>query len=107
MKTLRRIAASAAALALFLECGCSQKQSVTSQHEQTEITLSWWGNDNRTEYTLQAVHLFETQHPEIKVKCSYSEWSGYEARSRIRMVSDTEADVMQINVGWLDQFSAD
>ena len=107
MKTLRRIAASAAALALFLECGCSQKQSVTSQHEQTEITLSWWGNDNRTEYTLQAVHLFETQHPEIKVKCSYSEWAGYEARSRIRMVSDTEADVMQINVGWLDQFSAD
>ncbi len=107
MKTLRRIAVSAAALALFLECGCSQKQSVTSQHEQTEITLSWWGNDNRTEYTLQAVHLFETQHPEIKVKCSYSEWSGYEARSRIRMVSDTEADVMQINVGWLDQFSAD
>ena len=107
MKTLRRIAASAAALALFLECGCSQKQSVTSQHEQTEITLSWWGNDNRTEYTLQAVQLFETQHPEIKVKCSYSEWSGYEARSRIRMVSDTEADVMQINVGWLDQFSAD
>ncbi|MBO6115553.1 MAG: carbohydrate ABC transporter substrate-binding protein [Ruminococcus sp.] len=107
MKTLCRIAASAAALALFLECGCSQKQSVTSQHEQTEITLSWWGNDNRTEYTLQAVQLFETQHPEIKVKCSYSEWSGYEARSRIRMVSDTEADVMQINVGWLDQFSAD
>lgn len=107
MKTLHRIAASAAALALFLECGCSQKQSVTSQHEQTEITLSWWGNDNRTEYTLQAVQLFETQHPEIKVKCSYSEWSGYEARSRIRMVSDTEADVMQINVGWLDQFSAD
>lgn len=107
MKTFSRIAASAAALALILECGCGHKQIVTSQHEQTEITLSWWGNDSRNEYTLEAVELFKQQHPDIKVKCSYSEWSGYEARSRIRMISDTEADVMQINVGWLGQFSAD
>ena len=59
MKTFSRIAASAAALALILECGCVHKQIVTSQHEQTEITLSWWGNDSRNEYTLEAVELFK------------------------------------------------
>ena len=107
MKGFSRIISSAAASAMLMQCGCAQSQVITSQKEQTEITLSWWGNDARNEYTLQAVELFQQKYPDIKVKCSYSEWSGYEARSRIRMVSDTEADVMQINVGWLSEYSAD
>ncbi len=87
--------------------GCSEQQIVMSQPEQTEITLSWWGNDTRTEYTLEAVQKFQKLHPDIKVKCNYSEWSGYEARSRVQMVSATEADVMQINFSWLSQYSPD
>ncbi|MBR1555880.1 MAG: carbohydrate ABC transporter substrate-binding protein, partial [Oscillospiraceae bacterium] len=93
-------------LMLFLT-GCGNRQIVKSQREQTEITLSWWGNDTRTEYTIAAVQEFEKLHPEIKVKCNYSEWSGYEARSRVQMFSATEADVMQINFNWLSQYSAD
>jgi len=87
--------------------GCADRQIVRSQTEQTEITLSWWGNDIRTEYTLEAVQEFQKLHPDIKVKCNYSEWSGYEARSRVQMVSATEADVMQINFSWLSQYSPD
>ena len=107
MKTSRKMIASAAAFLMLFQCGCKHEQVVHSQNEQIEITLSWWGNDTRTEYTLEAVQLFQEAHPNIKVKCSYSEWSGYEARSRIRMVSETESDVMQINVGWLDEYSPD
>lgn len=107
MKGFSRIITSAAAAAMLIQCGCANNQVINSREEQTEITLSWWGNDARNEYTLKAVELFQQKYPEIKVKCSYSEWSGYEARSRIRMVSDTEADVMQINVGWLTEYSAD
>lgn len=87
---------------------CGKSEAVLrEQKEQTEITLSWWGNDTRNEYTLEAVARFEKAHPDIKVVCSYSEWSGYEARNQIRMVSGTETDVMQINVGWLSQYSPD
>ncbi|MBO7395909.1 MAG: carbohydrate ABC transporter substrate-binding protein [Ruminococcus sp.] len=107
MKALGRVIASAAAAAMLMQCGCAGKQIVRSQKEQTVISLAWWGNDPRTEYTLKAVRVFEELHPDIKVKCNYSEWSGYEARNRIRMVSETETDVMQINVGWLDDFSKD
>ena len=107
MKALGRVIASAAAAVMLVQCGCSGKRIVHSQKEQTVISLSWWGNDPRTEYTLKAVQIFQELNPDIKVNCNYSEWSGYEARNRIRMVSDTEADVMQINVGWLDDFSED
>ena len=105
MKYLKRFISASAALVMLMQCGCAKKSIVVEQEEQTVITLSWWGNDSRTEYTLEAVQEFEQLHPDIKVKCSYGEWSGFEARNRIRMFSDTESDVMQINVSWLNEFS--
>lgn len=92
---------------ILLLTGCSQEPVIKDQHEQVEISLSWWGNDVRNEYTITAVEQFEQLHPDIKVHCSYSEWSGYEARSNVRMISDTEADVMQINFAWLEKYSPD
>ena len=86
---------------------CGDNAIITNQVSQTEISLSWWGNDTRNEYTIEAVKLFEKLHPEIKVTCNYSEWSGYQARSNVQMVSNTEADVMQINYAWIQQYSPD
>lgn len=95
-------------LLLITASSCSgSKPIVTSQTEQTEISLSWWGNDVRNEYTIKAVEEFEKLHPNIKIICNYSEWSGYQARNNVRMVSDTEADVMLINYAWLQQYSPD
>ena len=102
-----RTAALFCSAVLLTASGCSSEPVITEQAKQTEISLSWWGNDARNQYTIQAVEKFEELHPDIKVKCSYSEWSGYETRNRIQMISDTEADVMQINYGWLGQYSAD
>ena len=107
MNRPRRIIAFITAAIIAMLTGCSDDSVIHKQMVQTQITLSWWGNDSRNEYTIAAVERFEKQHPEIKVKCSYSEWSGYEPRSQVQMISGTEADVMQINVGWLGQYSSD
>lgn len=100
-----RLFLAAAVSAVFVLSGCGSKPVITSKDEQTEITLSWWGNDERNEYTLEAVKIFERLHPDIKVNCNYSEWSGYQARFNVQMASNTEADVMQINYAWVQQFS--
>ncbi|MDE6708494.1 MAG: ABC transporter substrate-binding protein, partial [Oscillospiraceae bacterium] len=92
---------------MLIFTSCANESIIHPQKEQTEITLSWWGNDTRNEYTIQAVQEFENLYPNIKVNCNYSEWSGYEARSRVQMISATEADVMQINFSWLAEYSAD
>lgn len=107
MNLFKRSAAVLACAAIALSSGCSGKTTMTSQKGQVDIEFSWWGNDARNKYTLKAVELFEEMHPEIRVKCSYSEWSGYETRNKVWMTSDTEADVMQINYGWLSDYSAD
>ena len=104
---IKRLAALLMAGIMLCLCSCGGEEVISKQKPRVEIKLSWWGNDVRNEYTLEAVRRFEELHPDIKVKCSYSEWSGYEARSRVQMVSGTEADVMQINVGWLSEYSPD
>lgn len=92
---------------MLMLTSCASEPVVIEQEEYTDISLSWWGNDTRTEYTLAAVKEFERLHPDIRVKCSYSEWSGYQTRYNIQMMSDTESDVMLINFSWLDKYSAD
>lgn len=92
---------------LLMLASCASASVVVNQEEYTEISLSWWGNDARTEYTLAAVKKFEELHPDIRVKCSYSEWSGYQTRYKIQMMSDTESDVMLVNFNWLDKYSKD
>lgn len=94
-------------LAMMLFTGCGSDAVVTSYTEPVEISLSWWGNDVRHEYTIAAVKEFEKLHPDIEVNCHYSEWSGYQQRSNAQMASDTEADVMQINYAWIQQYSPD
>ena len=101
------LCAISSAFLLLSAVSCGNEKIVREQKEQTVISLSWWGNDKRHEYTIEAVKKFQLLHPDIKVNINYSEWSGYEARSRIQMTSNTEADVMQINFNWLGQFSPD
>ncbi len=86
---------------------CGKKAVVTSQQDKIDISFSWWGNDARNEYTIEAIRQFEQLNPDIKVTCKYSEWSGYQLRSNVQMVSRTEADVMQINYAWIAQYSPD
>ena len=107
MITSKKMLVPLTAAALLLATGCGSDKVMRAHKEQVEITLSWWGNDVRHEYTIKAIDEFQQLHPDIKVNSSYSEWSGYEARNRVRMISGSESDVMQINVGWLTAYSPD
>lgn len=107
MKKIKRIIAVLSCAAVMALTGCADESKVTTQHRQVNISFSWWGNDARNKYTLAAIEKFEQMHPEIKVECNYSEWSGYEKRNDVWMISDTESDVMQINYAWLSKYSED
>lgn len=91
--------------------GCMDYSSeeVTNQEEnnKTNISYSWWGNDGRHMYTMDGVDKFMELNPDINVNCKYSIWTGFERRNKVMMKSHTEADVMQINFGWLSNYSSD
>ena len=106
---MRRIALLLLVLAISISLfsGCGNETVITDNLEQVQLSFSWWGNDVRHEYTLDAVKKFEAIHPDINVVCHYSDWSGYQTRSDAQMASNTEADVMLINYAWIQQYSPD
>ena len=71
------------------------------------IGLSWWGSDERHKYTMEGVEKFEEDNDGINVVCRYGEWSGYEKKNKGWMISHNQADVMQINYAWLNEYSKD
>ncbi len=72
-----------------------------------KISLSWWGSDERHAYTMEGVKKFEEDNEGIDVVCRYGEWSGYEKKTKGWMMSHNQADVMQINYAWLNEYSKD
>jgi oligogalacturonide transport system substrate-binding protein len=106
----RCVLGGSAVLLCTLPSGCSLSDSSSkyqSTAESSEIAFSWWGNDERHLYTMNAVDLFQELNPEISVSYRYGSWNGFEKRTKVWMASRKEADVMQINYAWLSEYSAD
>ncbi len=83
--------------------GCKKQNT----HSATPLSYSWWGNASRHEYTLQALELFKSMHPNITVTPEYAAWNGYEEQFDAKFKSGGSADVMQINFDWLFKYSPD
>ena len=97
-------------LGIFAISSCSSDLSsvrISSQEQSSVISMSWWGNDPRHEYTLEGLSLFQSKNPDIIVDHSYGVWNGYERRYLMQMASHNNCDVMQINYSWLSEYSED
>ncbi len=69
------------------------------------LRFAWWGGAARHGATLQAIKLFEQQHPGLKIKAEYMGFNGYLERTTTQIAGGSEPDVMQINWAWLAMFS--
>lgn len=112
IRVKRRILALLMLAFLLVGCGAGDVQSKgentqeEGDEDQVTIRFSWWGSDERNEYTQKAVKIFEEQNPDIKVEMEYQSWSDdYIREYTEQMESGTEADLMQINYGWIEKFS--
>ena len=101
----RRISICMIVCLIFLS-GCSGKNEQVVYESTTELSCSWWGNDDRHQYTLQALDVFTEQNQgQIEVQPKYGSWGGYENRMHIYMRSHNAPDVMQINYAWLSEYA--
>lgn len=79
-------------------------QTVRAQTPKV-IRFSWWGGSSRHRATLQALELFESRHPGVKVKAEYMGFNGYLERLTTQIAGRNEPDVMQVNWAWVAMFS--
>ncbi|MBR1382991.1 MAG: carbohydrate ABC transporter substrate-binding protein [Ruminococcus sp.] len=98
---------NAAALAVLIgvsASGCAQEDTYFEHKEAKSVSFSWWGKDQRNEYTIEAIRDFEKKTG-LAVEVHFSEYEGFKNVMDMDFYSDTEADVMQLNYDWLYEYS--
>lgn len=111
MKMFKKIVSTFLVLLLILSLlsGCSsssnssKSSSENSNTSQKTVTLRfmWWGGDNRHKATLDAISLYEKEHPNVKINAEYGGVTDYLQKLITQLSSGTAPDLVQIDVTWL------
>lgn len=103
----KKIIACLMLVSMLTGCSSASNIQLVDEKEEINLTFSWWGKDSRHDYTIAAIKEFEKQHPNIKVNLEYSEYTGFNKKVNVDIASHTEADVMQMEYAWVNQYSSD
>ncbi|MER7268906.1 extracellular solute-binding protein [Micromonospora carbonacea] len=107
MRALGAIAATAAASMFLYACGTAANTSDVERSDgDVTISMTWWGGDARTQATLEAIKLFEQDHPDIAVEPQFADWSGYWDRLATTTAGGDAPDVMQFDEVYLASYGA-
>lgn len=71
------------------------------------LRMNWWGGDSRHQATLEAIKAFEAKYPNIKVEAEYESFTGHEEKVALSLKSGSGADVIQLNMDWVFNYSPD
>jgi len=64
-------------------------------NEQIELRMTWWGGQERHDLTLQAIELYESKHPNVKITAEYSGFDGYFDKLSTQFAAGNAPDIIQ------------
>lgn len=88
--------------AVLVASGCGGGSSANGQ---TEIRFIWWGNDDRAKVTTEAVKLFESRNPNIKVSTSFQNFQNYFEKLSTEIAGGNAPDVIQMDYRYLNEYA--
>ncbi|PUB24111.1 multiple sugar transport system substrate-binding protein [Promicromonospora sp. AC04] len=110
-KTAGKIVALTAASALVLSaCGgggtASTEAAPVATDRDIELSLVWWGDDDRASRYEEAVALFEEKHPNIDVQTQFQAWDDYWTARSTEAAGQTLPDVLQMDLAYINQYAS-
>ncbi len=74
--------------------------------DDSPVTLRfmWWGGDERAEATIAVIEKFHEKYPNITIEPEYGSSDGYQEKLTAQLSAGTEADIIQMGVGWMPGF---
>ncbi|MFI6828909.1 MULTISPECIES: ABC transporter substrate-binding protein [unclassified Kribbella] len=108
-RRLRALAAVAIASTLLAAsaCGGDSGGGGGGDSANGEVTLrfTWWGGDTRQKMTQQAIEAFQKDHPNIKIKGEFGEWSGYWDKLATTVAANDAPDIIQMDEKYLREYA--
>lgn len=73
--------------------------------EDITLRIAWWGDQNRTDYTLDVIELFESQNPGVTIEPEYAGWDDYWRKLAPQAAANELPDIIQMDLSYIDQYS--
>lgn len=89
----------------FSSCELLDQYNVDNRHTTASLSFSWWGNDVRSSYTIEALEKYGKEH-NVEIKPKFSELSGYKKMLDTDIAADMVSDTMQMQYCWLHEYAA-
>lgn len=67
------------------------------------LRFSWWGGEDRHAATLEAIEAYKKIAPNVTIEAEYQGFDGYEQKIKTQLSSGTSADIMQLDLPWLQE----
>lgn len=77
----------------------------TAQAQETELTITWWGSQNRHDRTIEVIELFEAANPNISITYEFSGWNDYWTRVNTQAAGGNIACVMQHDYKFMTEWA--
>ncbi|WP_077622422.1 ABC transporter substrate-binding protein [Sediminibacillus massiliensis] len=97
-------------IGLLAACNGEDSASGTSENNSSDkdITLkfAWWGEQNRADYTLEVIELFEEENPGITVEPEYASWDDYWRKLAPQAAANQLPDIIQMDLSYIAEYSS-
>lgn len=105
-RRLRAVAAVAIAASLLAASACGgDSGGGASADGEVTLRFNWWGSDTRHKITQEVIDSFQKDHPKIKIKGEYGEWSGYWDKLATTVAANDAPDIIQMDEKYLREYA--
>ncbi|MEU7588135.1 extracellular solute-binding protein [Micromonospora sp. NPDC049230] len=103
---MKRFIAVAATLSLALTAsGCGADGGEATPSGPLTLRYSWWGNADRAALMQQAIDLFQSKNPDIKITPSFQEYEAYWQKMATETAGKNAPDVFQMDFSYLREYA--
>lgn len=76
-----------------IEKNNSKKEDNELDVEKKQVRFSWWGSEVRHKATIEAIELFEKEHPNIDIVPEYAGYEGYQDKLMAQIAGGNPPDI--------------
>jgi multiple sugar transport system substrate-binding protein len=82
-----------------------REQAVTPRDDAIQLSVFWWGGQQRAERTEQALRLYSARHPKVTFRVTWQGEAGYYDRLATQATGGNAPDLFQIDDSFLTEYA--
>lgn len=104
VETVAETAASSANQAQTQAEAKTEGNASAADGEKVTLSLCWWGNQTRNDWTKKTVDLYMSQNPNVEIKVEFTDWSGYWDKLSAMAAGGNLPDIIQQDYSYINQY---